>query len=175
MPGAMAVLRDGKTHFQIGDNENLFDMTYIENAAHAHILAAIKLLEQPTTPKTAEVGRVDGEAFFITNGEPVYFWDFMRAIWRRYQNPPNDKFTVMPAGFGMVIGTLAEAASWITGKEPTFSRFRVRFTTMNRYFNIKKARVYLDYEPIVSLEEGLRRACDAWDEQEREKNEKKGQ
>lgn len=173
IPGAMKVLADGKTHFQIGPNNNLFDMTYIENAAHAHLLAAAALLEQDeNTPAEYQAA---GEAFFITNGEPVYFWDFMRAIWKRYQNPINEKFTVLPFWLGLVLGGACDAVAAVTGKEMAFSTFRVKFTTLNRYFNIKKAKLRLGYEPIVSLEEGLKRACDAWDADQREKGEKKGQ
>lgn len=38
----LAYLR-GQTHYQIGDNTNLFDWTYVTNVADAHILAADKL------------------------------------------------------------------------------------------------------------------------------------
>ena len=33
----------GQWRVMIGANDNLFDMTYVDNAAHAHILAADKL------------------------------------------------------------------------------------------------------------------------------------
>lgn len=35
--------KKGQWRVMIGDNDNLFDMTYVDNAAHAHILAADKL------------------------------------------------------------------------------------------------------------------------------------
>ena len=52
--GAMKVLEDGKTHWQIGDNTNLFDITYVDNIVHAHLLAADKLVP-PTPYDPAEV------------------------------------------------------------------------------------------------------------------------
>lgn len=43
MSGLVSVLKNNQTKFQIGDNQNLFDWTYVENVAHAHILAADRL------------------------------------------------------------------------------------------------------------------------------------
>ena len=79
LPGMMKVLQNGQTKFQIGGNENLFDFTYIGNSAYSHILAAEKLVEVDLKePKTKDT--VDGEVFIITNGQPVYYWDFPRAV-----------------------------------------------------------------------------------------------
>lgn len=44
IPGTLAVLRDKKTHIQLGDNTNLYDSIYVGNAASAHIAAAKALL-----------------------------------------------------------------------------------------------------------------------------------
>lgn len=41
--GFYQVIKNGQTKFQIGDNSNLFDWTYVGNVAHAHLLAADKL------------------------------------------------------------------------------------------------------------------------------------
>lgn len=98
----------GRSNIQVGGNENLFDFTYVRNAAHAHLLAALALLATHTVMARAGGGgeggadgaaagapgaataatampldfeRVDGEAFLITNDSPVYFWDFARAMW----------------------------------------------------------------------------------------------
>jgi sterol-4alpha-carboxylate 3-dehydrogenase (decarboxylating) len=35
----------GQWRVMIGSNDNLFDMTYVDNAAYAHILAAEKIEE----------------------------------------------------------------------------------------------------------------------------------
>lgn len=43
----------GQSKFQIGDNHNLVDWTYVENAAHAHLLASDKLT--PGGPVAGEV------------------------------------------------------------------------------------------------------------------------
>jgi sterol-4alpha-carboxylate 3-dehydrogenase (decarboxylating) len=45
LPGFLQVAREGKTRVQIGNGKNLFDLTYVENVAHGHVLAADKLTE----------------------------------------------------------------------------------------------------------------------------------
>jgi len=106
--------------------------------------------------------QVAGQAFFITNGEPVYFWDFPRRLWRMLAPdtyPLREPF-VMPKSVGFAVATLAEWWGWLSGREPTFTRFRVTFTCAHRWHNIEKARRVLGYEPQVGLEEGMRRTVE---------------
>lgn len=106
--------------------------------------------------------QVAGQAFFITNGEPVYFWDFPRRLWRLLAPdvyPSREPF-VMPKSVGFAVATLAEWWGWLSGREPTFTRFRVTFTCAHRWHNIEKARRVLGYEPQVGLEEGMRRTVE---------------
>jgi sterol-4alpha-carboxylate 3-dehydrogenase (decarboxylating) len=63
----------------------------------------------------------------------------------------------MPVAIGLLLATLAEFFSKITGKEPGFTRFRVSQATQNRYYDIEKARRLLGYEPIVGLNDGMKR------------------
>jgi sterol-4alpha-carboxylate 3-dehydrogenase (decarboxylating) len=105
---------------------------------------------------------VAGQVFFITNGEPVYFWDFPRRLWRMLapdSYPARDPF-VLPKSVGFAVATLAEWWGWLSGREPTFTRFRVTFTCVHRWHNIEKARRVLGYEPQVGLEEGMRRTVE---------------
>ncbi|KAI8194190.1 Sterol-4-alpha-carboxylate 3-dehydrogenase, decarboxylating [Colletotrichum sp. SAR 10_65] len=73
-PNLMRNYRLGRNKVQLGDNSNLFSTTYVGNAADAHIAASDKLLTAPEG--------VAGEAFFITNGPPMKFWDFSRTMWK---------------------------------------------------------------------------------------------
>ncbi|KAF8272236.1 C-3 sterol dehydrogenase [Lactarius quietus] len=236
--GFAKVFKEGRSHFQIGDNTNLFDWTYVGNVAHAHILAADKLVSRPPStpeevakafetalppidlttgqhrvptssarplgpyverpargdeiasafegPHTAErpairsrfdqlsdpaLKRVDadplqvaGQVFFITNGEPVYFWDFPRRLWRRL-NPesyPSRDIFALPKTVGLALATLSEWFGWLSGREPTFTRFRVTFSCVHRWYNIERARRVLGYEPQVGLEEAIRRTAEWW-------------
>lgn len=145
---------------QVGDNTNLFDFTYVENVAHAHLLAAHALLltgQSKTVPLDHE--RVDGEAFIVTNGQPVYFWDFARSIWNAAGSKKGTEHVwEMPREVGIVLGLLSEIAFGIIRKPPTFNRQRIVYSCMTRYYDISKARRRLGYKPLVTLSEGVRRA-----------------
>ncbi|KAF3481890.1 sterol-4-alpha-carboxylate 3-dehydrogenase [Arthroderma uncinatum] len=150
--------------FQLGDNDNLFDFTYVGNIAYAHMLAAQLLL---ATKKRAEAKatppldheRVDGEAFNITNDSPVYFWDMARSIWAlmdRYVEP--SQVWVLPEGALTVIGGILETVFGLFGKKPRLTRREVRYSCMTRYFSCDKAKRRLGYVPYVPLDEGVARS-----------------
>ena len=44
-PGFIESAQKGNSKFQLGKGENLMDWTYVDNVAHAHLLAADKLTE----------------------------------------------------------------------------------------------------------------------------------
>ncbi|EER28742.1 erg26, C-3 sterol dehydrogenase [Coccidioides posadasii str. Silveira] len=151
-------------NFQLGDNNNLFDFTYVGNIAYSHMLAAELLLE---TKKRTEAGaaapldyeRVDGEAFNITNDSPVYFWDMARTIWAlmdRYVEP-HQVFELSESTL-TVVGGILETVFGLFGKKPRLTRREVRYSCMSRYYSCNKAKVRLGYRPIVRLDEGVARA-----------------
>lgn len=162
-PGLSAYYR-GQTKIQIGDNENLFDFTEITNVAHAHHLALAALLathdrDASGLARPLDHEKVDGEAFFITNDSPVYFFDFARMVWAAAgdQTRPNQVWA-LPKDIGLLIATLMEWIFWILrlGK-PNLTRQQVKYTCMTRYYNIDKAKKRLGYRPVVGLDEGIRR------------------
>lgn len=178
LPKMVTAYRKGQTKFQVGDNTNLFDFTYVENVAHAHLLAVLALLHthkiQPTVPLDTE--RVDGEAFFITNGEPVYFWDFARAVWHEAgDRRPLSGVWHLSADVAWTIGTILESIFWVLGKKPNLTRAQVRYSSMNKYHSISKAKMRLGYEPIVGLGEGIKRGVGYILEQEEKAGQKKAQ
>jgi sterol-4alpha-carboxylate 3-dehydrogenase (decarboxylating) len=76
IPGTLNACPGNQKPFQIGDGKNLVEILWIENAATAHILAAKALLN----PSRAS-GKVDGEAFIISDGVAIPFW--YRRCWGR--------------------------------------------------------------------------------------------
>jgi sterol-4alpha-carboxylate 3-dehydrogenase (decarboxylating) len=155
---------DGNTKWQIGDNNNLFDFTCVVNVAHAHLLAAralVRTIEYESQGKTLpDIDRVDGETFFITNDGPVYFWDFPRMIWKYCGDTRGINVWVLPKPVGLFIATIGETIMPLFGKQPNLSRFRVTFSCLTRYFNISKAKTRLGYQPIQTLEEGVKEATE---------------
>ena len=161
IPGALAVLRDKKTHIQLGDNTNLFDSIYVGNAASAHIKAAKALLanDDPNL-------KVDGEAFFITDDASVPFWDFQRKVWAAAgdKTPLTDVY-VVPAWVGMAMAALVEfffLVFTLGQKLPpkTLRRDVLRYAITNRTFCIDKAKERLGYKPLVNTNEGIRRGVE---------------
>jgi sterol-4alpha-carboxylate 3-dehydrogenase (decarboxylating) len=177
IPGTLSAYTTNKTGFQLGDNNNLFDFTYVRNIAHAHLLAAYALLSTSslsTAPLDHE--KVDGEAFIITNDQPVYFWDFARAVWKAAGNEKGTEHVwVIGKDVGLVLATVVEWAVWAIGRDTPFKRRIVRFSSMTRYYDCGKAKRRLGYRPIVSLQEGIQRAVGFWLEEQKAAREKKGQ
>jgi sterol-4alpha-carboxylate 3-dehydrogenase (decarboxylating) len=177
IPPMMKVYRDGKTGFQLGENTNLFDFTYVGNVAHAHCLAAYALLKTSllqTAPLDHE--KIDGEVFIITNCEPVYFWDFARAVWKCQGSPKGTEHVwVISKEVGTILGSLMEWGFWLVGKKSKLTPREVRYSTMTRYYDCTKAKIRLGYEPIVKLPEGIRRAVRALEEDYQKEGEKKSQ
>lgn len=109
--------------------------------------------------------QVAGQAFFITNGEPVYFWDYARSIFYRFDKhygteKYKKKSIVMSNTVGLILAHAAEWWGWLTGKQPAFTVYRVKLVCKHKWHNIEKARRVLGYEPIVNLDEGMQRTVD---------------
>ncbi|KAI4261643.1 MAG: hypothetical protein L6R42_003159 [Xanthoria sp. 1 TBL-2021] len=157
--------QSGKNKYQVGSGKNLFDWTYVANAASAHILASEALLTAASSAKT--IGpQVAGEAFFITNGDPMPFWDFVRAIGEAAGYPVRKKDVwVIPKGLGLAMALIAEWFVWLLsfGKQTsTMNRAGIRYSCLTRTYTIEKARTRLGYNPKVDMKEGIRRGVDWW-------------
>ena len=146
------LIAKGETNFVVGDGNNLYDFMYIDNAVDAHILAAENLL----TTKTAS-----GQAFFISNQEPVYFWDFMAYVWAQFGHVPKYKIHI-PMMLAYVVAWLLEIITWITGSAATLDRGSVQDGVKSHFSNNDKAIRYLGYRPKVGLAEGVRLSCEGY-------------
>ncbi|RKF66032.1 Sterol-4-alpha-carboxylate 3-dehydrogenase, decarboxylating [Golovinomyces cichoracearum] len=179
IPNMLKVYENNKTGFQLGDNCNLFDFTYVGNVAQAHCLAAVALKATSslsTTPLSHE--KVDGESFIITNDQPIYFWDFARAVWRAAGSEKSTQHVwEISKDLGMLIGGIMEWTMWCMGKVPSLTRRQVRYSCMTRYFDCSKAKRLLGYRPDVTLREGIERSVRWFEDQKTSKfskNEKYG-
>lgn len=157
IPSMLTAYKKGQTKFQLGQNMNLFDFSYVGNVAYAHILATIALLSTlglSTPPLDYE--RVDGEAFFITNDSPLYFWDFARLVWATAGDTTQpSQVWVINKEIGLVIASLVEWIFWLMRRKPNLTRKLVNYSSMTRYYNIDKAKRLLGYRPLVSVEDAI--------------------
>lgn len=179
LPNMLKAYEKGQTKFQLGENQNLFDFTYVGNVAHGHILAAIALLatgRMSTIPLDHE--RVDGEAFFITNASPVYFWDFARMVWSAAGDKTEPRQVwVINTDLGLLLGWIIEWIFWIVtlGGTPNLTRQKVKYSSMARYYNVEKAVRRLGYEPLWELDEAVPRSVKWFQEKKVKESEKKAQ
>ncbi|KAK4546045.1 hypothetical protein LTR36_002182 [Oleoguttula mirabilis] len=139
-----------ETNFIVGDGDNIYDFMYIDNAVDAHVLAIENLLSS---------GTAAGHAFFISNQEPVYFWDFLAAIWAQFGHVPSVRVHI-PMPIAWAAGYAFEWYTWLTGAAATMDTGSVKDGVRTAYSNNEKAKRILGYEPKIGLAEGVRLACD---------------
>lgn len=149
VPSIVGKAREGKLTRAIGNRDKLSDFTYISNLVDAVVAAEERLV--PGSP-------VCGQAYFITNGEPMAFFDFIEKLVVEMGYPPI-KGTV-PYWLAYAVAAVAEAIDTLKGgtlnAENGLSRFAVRYMVTHHYFSIAKARRDLEWAPKVSLAEGIR-------------------
>lgn len=157
IPNALYLMRKGQQTLQIGPNEKVFEHVYVENAIHAHILASKALLHH-REPK------VDGEAFFITDGQPLKYYDFARKIWVT-AGDKSEKKDIRVVSTHLVLSTVG-ITEWLYliftfgTKKPDVMRKDVLALEKGTWFSIDKARQRLGYEPVVDVDEGIRRGVE---------------
>lgn len=146
-PRILARARAGRL-IQIGPGTNKVDVTYVENCAEAHLLAADRLSEQSP---------LRGRAYFIGQEQPVNLWAFINEV-------------VTRAGYKPVRRTISlQRALWLASllervygglgvrAEPPLTRLTAVQLARSRWFDLSAARRDLGYGPRISTEEGLQR------------------
>ena len=148
IPRIIARARRGHL-YQIGKGDNLLDITYVENAADAHLLALNALQANPAA--------VQGNAYFISQGEPVNCWSWVNKVLNMAGIPSVKKTLSFKKAY--CLGALFEGvyAIFRPNAEPPITRFLATQLSQSYWFNIEKARRDLKYQPQVSTEEGEKR------------------
>ena len=155
MPNLLARGRKGQLSVQIGRGIWLSDYTYVSNMTDAVLLADEALAKDGLNSIAA------GQAYFITNGEPMPFWDFIRKVAARLGFAPI-KYRA-PKSLIYAIAAVKEGIDTLKGgtlnAEDGMTRFAIRYMCTHHYFSIEKARRELGYNPAVSVDEGIERTC----------------
>jgi nucleoside-diphosphate-sugar epimerase len=151
IPRLIARAKAGRLR-RVGDGTNLVDVTYVENAAEAHLLAADKLAS-PVPGATSPAGK----AFFISQGKAVNCWDWIDEILALVELPAVRRSMSLRAAWG--IGAIFETAYRVMQlkSEPPMTRFLAAQLATSHWFDISAARRDLGYEPRVSTAEGMQR------------------
>jgi nucleoside-diphosphate-sugar epimerase len=125
----------------IGGGTNLTDTTHVANVVEGLLLAAEK--------------GAAGEPYFVTDGEPVVFREFVSSMLETQGVEPPDRTLPAWLGGALAIGSEAAWRALPLRGSPPLSRFAYWVMTQECTIEISKARRELGYEPIVSRAEGL--------------------
>jgi 2-alkyl-3-oxoalkanoate reductase len=136
---------------RVGDGTNLVDITYVENAVEAHLLAADALERAGASSPPA------GRAYFISQGEPLNCWQWIDEILALVDLPPVKK--AMSSQTAWRVGRVCEGTYRLLGLsgEPPMTRFLAAQLATSHWFDIGAARRDLGYSPRVSTAEGMQR------------------
>lgn len=128
-----------------GDGQVLYHSLYIDNFMDSFVLSM-------------DEDKGLGEAYLIADEHHVTIEDLVRrsaaAMGQEFRFRHYPVWPVVAAGY--VVETLCRPF----GIEPPLHPRRVDWYRQNRAFRIDKAKRDLGYEPRVSLDEGLQRACE---------------
>jgi nucleoside-diphosphate-sugar epimerase len=140
LPGVVEMVRR-KRFSWIGGGTHLTSTTHVDNTVEGLVLGA-------------ERGR-PGEAYFVSDGEPVEFREFITALLATQGVDAPDRGAPRA-----LVGALAAAGegAWrvlpLPGAPPV-TRVAVWLSSLEATLDISKARRELGYEPVITREEGL--------------------
>ena len=129
----------------LGHGAALIDTTYIDNAASA-ISAALERAPE-----------VHGNAYVITNGEPRPVAELLAGMCAAAGvRAPNWS---VPAGVARAAGSLVEAVWRVRpgADEPPMTRFLAEQLSTAHWFDQRRTRADLRWQPAVTLDEGFER------------------
>ncbi|WP_207457767.1 NAD-dependent epimerase/dehydratase family protein [Herbiconiux sp. SYSU D00978] len=132
----------------LGHGAALIDTIYLDNAATG-IAAALDRAPE-----------VHGKAYVLTNGEPRPVAELIGGICRAAGVAPPE--WRVPAGVARTAGAAVEAV-WRVAPgedEPPMTRFLAEQLSTAHWFDQRRTRAELEWQPEVSLDEGLRRLAE---------------
>jgi len=131
---------------RVGNGENLVDISYVDNVAHAHLLAADNL---------AGLRSAAGKAYFVSQCQPVNLWDWINELFVRVGIDP--VIDAVPFSVAYAAGSALELLHTMFRKEdePRMTRFLSEQLAKSHYFSCAAIERDLGYFPIVSTDSGM--------------------
>lgn len=135
---------EGGTLPQVGKGENDVDLSYVEDVARAHLLAADALKPGSNVP---------GSVYFISQDEPVKLWPWLRNLLER-TGYPQPKFTVS-LGLARFAAGIMEwfYRTFVPNGTPKLTRFLASELALSHYYDISAAKRDLGYQPSRTMQE----------------------
>jgi nucleoside-diphosphate-sugar epimerase len=157
VPRVIAFARVGKLKI-IGPGRNRVDITHITNVVEAHLLAEAALsVGAGAPPLRTEAGPSNhpgGRAYFITNGEPVFLWNWINEVLCGVGVPEIKSHVPLPVAYAA--GAMLETVWRLFGRtgEPPMTRFVAKEMATDHWFDISAAKRDLDYKPRLTVAQG---------------------
>lgn len=146
LPRLVARARTGRLRI-LGNGRNVQDLTYVDNAAAALLLAR-------------DAAGAAGRTYLVGNGQPVVLWDFIAAVLRGIGITPPSRHLPLPAAFAVASAMEALHTAVPSLGEPALTRYTVSVLGRDQTLDISAARRDLGYQPRVSMSEALARTVD---------------
>lgn len=129
----------------VGDGNNQVDITFVKNAAQAHLLALDALVQGD---------QASGKAYFIGQERPIMLWEFINTILENLGMPKVEKRIPFSAAY--YLGALCEVWYKLFNRSsmPPMTRAMAVALSKDHYFSHERARQDLKYEPQVTLDQG---------------------
>ncbi|MBQ0795202.1 NAD-dependent epimerase/dehydratase family protein [Zhongshania sp.] len=149
LPAILEKIANGSLTRAVGNRDKLSDFTYISNMVDAVLAAEEKLVAGSP---------VCGQAYFVTNGEPMAFFDFVEKIAVELGHPPITK--KVPFWLAYTAAAIMEGLDTLKGgtlnSENGMTRFAIRYMVTHHYYSIEKAYRDFGWKPKVNLEQGIK-------------------
>jgi nucleoside-diphosphate-sugar epimerase len=140
LPAIVELVRAGRFRW-VGGGRHLSDTTHVDNAVEGLWLGATR----------APAGGV----YFVTDGDPVVFRDFLERMLATQGVSAPDKS--VPPRVAATAAAVAERAWRLLRRpgQPPLTRFAVWASSQECTLDISRARTELGYEPVRTREDGL--------------------
>ena len=141
-PRVLEAYNQGKLKI-IGKGDNICDLTCVSNVIEA---VSCCVDAQPTAY---------GEAYNITDGMPITFWEAMRyTLEGLHLTPPTKK---VPRSIALFAASIVEGKAKLfrQKKEPALTKYGIGILADNFTLDITKAKTQLGYVPKMTTYEGM--------------------
>jgi nucleoside-diphosphate-sugar epimerase len=154
LPRLLARARAGRLRV-VGRGDNRVSLTYVDNAAAAHLQAADALARAGAACPAA------GNAYFVNDAEPVDLWPWLGRLFDAVGVPPVRGR--VPRALAYAVGAAAELAWSVLplAGEPPMTRFAALQLATHHTYDLAPARAAFGYAPEVDGEEGFVRTVRA--------------
>ncbi len=140
LPTMTEMVRSGRFAW-IGGGRHKTSTTHVDNAVEGLMLGATR--------------GAPGEVYFVTDGQPVVFRDFVSELLSTQDVDPPSRSIPSPVAHTLAVGgETAWRALPLPGRPP-LTRFTYWVSAQECTINIDKARQQLGYEPVRTRADGL--------------------